>query len=219
MLVYGEAGSGKTAAIGSLPSPVVVSAEAGLMPLSGLDISFVTVNTMAELEEFLVWLYKSDDAKRFGSVAVDSVTEIAEVCLSNELKARNDGRQAYGAMQDKIGEMVRALRDIPTHNVYMIAHAERAQDEQGRMLWSPTIPGNKFMQRLPHFFDEVLAIRVSQSEDGETMRAIQAHPDGVWSAKDRSGNLEKWETAETVLANGKTCLDMGAVIRKIGGAE
>ena len=51
VLVYGGAGSGKTTLIGTLPDPVIISAEAGLLSLSGLDIPYIEVTDMDSLKE------------------------------------------------------------------------------------------------------------------------------------------------------------------------
>ena len=104
--------------------------------------------------------------------------------------------------------IIRAFRDLPGKNVLMTAKVEKAQDESGRILYSPSMPGAKVGQALPYFFDLVLALRVEKDAEGVTQRAIMCQPDGLWSAKDRSGKLDAWEAP-----------DMGAIIAKIGGAQ
>jgi hypothetical protein len=88
----------------------------------------------------------------------------------------------------------------------MSAKLEKSQDEMGRMLYAPSMPGNKVGQSLPYFFDEVLALRVERDAEGNTQRALMCDTDGLWAAKDRSGKLAPWEAP-----------DLGAVIEKIGG--
>ena len=38
LLVYGQAGAGKTSLIPTLPNPIVLSAEAGLLSIAGADV-------------------------------------------------------------------------------------------------------------------------------------------------------------------------------------
>lgn len=204
LLVYGQAGAGKTTLIPSLPTPVVLSAEGGLLSIADADVPFIEISTMAELWEAWEWLTKSKEASQFESVALDSISEIAEVVLSAEKKSSKDPRQAYGAMQEQMADIIRAFRDVPGKHVYMSAKLEKNQDEMGRMLYSPSMPGNKTGQSLPYFFDEVLALRVEKNAEGETQRALMCDSDGLWVAKDRSGKLEMWEAP-----------DLGAIIRKI----
>lgn len=206
VLVYGQAGAGKTSLVATLPDPIVLSAEGGLLSIHDADIPYIEVNSMATLKEAYQWLIESDEAKGFKSVALDSISEIAEVVLNHEKKASKDPRQAYGAMQEQMADIIRAFRDLPGRNVYMSAKLEKTQDEMGRMLYSPSMPGNKTGQSLPYFFDEVLALRVERDGDGVTQRALMCDSDGLWLAKDRSGKLDAWESP-----------DLGEIIRKISG--
>ena len=206
VLVYGQAGAGKTSLIKTLPSPIVLSAEGGLLSIQDANLPFIEITSMTELQEAYTWLTSSDEAKSYKSVALDSISEIAEVCLNTEKKATKDPRQAYGAMQEQMADIIRAFRDLPGRHVYMSAKLEKTQDEMGRVLYAPSMPGNKTGQALPYFFDEVLALRVEKDGDGATQRALMCDSDGLWLAKDRSGKLDAWEAP-----------DLSAVIAKIGG--
>lgn len=205
LLVYGQAGAGKTSLITSLPNPIVLSAEGGLLSIQDADLPYIEIASMDELREAWEWLSSSDEAKQYQSVALDSISEIAEVVLNGEKKATKDPRQAYGAMQEQMADIIRAFRDLPGRHVYMSAKLEKTQDEMGRVLYAPSMPGNKTGQALPYFFDEVLALRVERDADGNTQRALMCDGDGSWLAKDRSGKLDAWEAP-----------DLGAIIAKIG---
>lgn len=207
MLVYGQAGAGKTTLIKTLPNPVVISAESGLLSISDADIPFIEINSMESLHEAYQFV-TGPEGQQFESIALDSISEIAEVVLATEKKRNKDGRAAYGEMDTQMTEIIRAFRDIPGKNVYFSAKMEKAQDEMGRMLYYPSMPGNKTAQRLPYFFDEIMALRVEKDADGNTQRALMCDSDGLWSAKDRSGKLAQWEAP-----------DLGEVIRKIGGGS
>lgn len=205
VLVYGQAGAGKTSLIKTLPSPIVLSAEGGLLSIQDADLPFIEITSMEDLREAYEWLTSSDDAKAYQSVALDSISEIAEVCLNHEKKINKDPRAAYGAMQEQMADIIRAFRDLPGRHVYMSAKLEKTQDEMGRVLYAPSMPGNKTGQALPYFFDEVLALRVEKDGEGATQRALMCDSDGLWLAKDRSGKLDAWETP-----------DLTAIIAKIG---
>ena len=208
LLVYGASGTGKTYLIKSLTDPVILSAEAGLLSIQGSNLPYYTIESMDDMQEIYSWLLSSEEAKRYQSVVLDSISEIAEVVLSSEKKIAKDPRQAYGAMSDQMADLVRAFRDLPGKHVYFSAKVEKAQDDTGRILYSPSMPGNKFAQQMPYFFDEVLALRMERTPEGEIQRALMCESDGIWTAKDRSGRLAPWEEP-----------DLGAIIRKIGGAE
>lgn len=205
LLVYGNAGAGKTSLIPTLPNPVVLSAEGGLLSIADADVPFLEVSSYDTLMEAYQWLTQSAEAKGFDSVALDSISEIAEVVLNYEKKIAKDPRQAYGAMQEQMTDLIRAFRDLENKHVYFTAKCEKATDETGRLLFAPSMPGNKTGQQLPYFFDEVLALRVEKDASGVAQRALMCDSDGIWLAKDRSGKLAAWEAP-----------DLGALIAKIG---
>jgi len=207
MLVYGAAGAGKTSLIKTLPQPIVLSAEGGLLSIQDADLPYIEIASMDDLREAWVWLGTAE-GMGYQSVALDSISEIAEVCLNAEKKATKDPRQAYGAMQEQMADVIRAFRDLPGRHVLMTAKLEKSQDEMARILYAPSMPGNKTGQSLPYFFDEVLALRVERDGEGVTQRALMCDGDGSWLAKDRSGKLDAWEAP-----------DLGAIIAKIGGVS
>ena len=207
MLVYGQAGAGKTSLIRTLPDPIVLSAEGGLLSIQDANLPYIEINSMDDLKEAYTWM-GTPEGLRYKSVALDSISEIAEVVLNHEKKIAKDPRQAYGAMQEQMADIIRAFRDLPERHIYMSAKLEKTQDEMGRVLYAPSMPGNKTGQSLPYFFDEVLALRVEKDADGNTQRAIMCDSDGLWLAKDRSGKLSAWEAP-----------DLGEIIAKIGGAS
>jgi hypothetical protein len=206
MLVYGQAGAGKTSLIPTLPSPIVLSAEGGLLSIQSANLPYIEISSMDDLKEAFEWM-STPEGLKYQSVALDSISEIAEVVLNHEKKIAKDPRQAYGAMQEQMSEIIRAFRDLPDRHIYMSAKLEKSTDEMGRILYAPSMPGNKTGQSLPYFFDEVLALRVEKDADGNTQRAIMCDSDGLWLAKDRSGKLAAWESP-----------DLGEIIAKIGRA-
>jgi len=212
VLVYGASGSGKTHLISTMPNPVIFSAEGGLLSISDKDIPFIEIVDMASLSDAYQWLASSDEAKQFATIALDSISEIAEVVLSAEKKRLVNGklvdpRQAYGQMQEQMGDLIRSFRDIPGKHVYFSAKLEKSADEMGKTSYAPSMPGNKMAQSMPFYFDLVLALRVEKDAEGVAQRALMCDGDGIWLAKDRSGKLDAWELP-----------DMGAIIAKIGGA-
>lgn len=201
-LVYSRAGAGKTTLIKTLPDPIIISAESGLLSLQGTNYPLFEVKNIEDLRE--AYAYCSTCTNK--SIALDSVSEIAEVILSHEKKIAKDPRQAYGAMQETITELIRAFRDIKGKHVYFSAKQEKTQDDTGKLLFAPSMPGNKVGQSLPYFFDEVFCLRTKKGDDGETVRMLQTFNDEIYEGKDRSGKLDPFESC-----------DLGKIINKITG--
>jgi phage nucleotide-binding protein len=206
IIAYGQAGAGKTSLCKTLPNPLIISAESGLLPLQQADLPYIEIKTMQDLIEAFQWLKESAEASEFQSIAIDSISEIGEVCLAHEMKLTKDPRRAYGEMNQQMAHIIRAFRDLKGKHVYISAKLSQAQDEGGAMLYSPSMPGKTAGAAMPYFFDEVLAVRVEKDGEGNVHRVLQCQPDGRWQAKDRSGKLEMWEKP-----------DLGDVIKKIQG--
>ena len=195
VLCYGSSGVGKTRLCATTEaSTIILSAEAGLLSLREVDIPVIQINSLSDLFEAYDYLTKSDEGMSFEWICLDSLSEIGEVVLSAGKKSAKDPRAAYGDLQEKMGDLVRAFRDLPGRNVYFSAKLDRVKDEAtGGLLFGPSMPGQKLGQTLPYFFDEVFVLRMERGADGSVTRALQTFPDVQYTAKDRSGALAPWE--------------------------
>jgi len=206
LLIYGEAGAGKTRLISTAPRPVIFSAESGLLSLRKFQLPYVIISTYKELEECFLWASKSAEMKQFDTICLDSLSEIAEVILTNLKTLHKDPRKAYGEISDKMLELIRGFRDIPGKHVYFSAKQERVADAAtGALLFGPMMPGKVLPVALPYFFDEIFQLSVFTDPATQTKtRALRTDKDNQYQAKDRSGNLDIWEPA-----------DLGLIFNKI----
>jgi hypothetical protein len=197
-LVHGPAGAGKTKLCATTGEPtVIISAESGLLSLRDFDIPVIEVKTLDALYEAYDFVVNSAEGQAFRWVCLDSISEIAEVVLNHEKKVAKDPRQAYGALAEKMTDLIRAFRDLPGRNVYFSCKQERAKDEQsGAMLYYPAMPGNMLKQGVGYFFDFVFAMRIEKDADGNPTRWLQTSRDYNYEAKDRSGSLEMFESPD-----------------------
>ncbi|MBT6049364.1 MAG: AAA family ATPase [Candidatus Scalindua sp.] len=195
-MVYGEAGLGKTRLCATAPSPIIISAEAGLLSLKDYNIDVINVNSKKDVMDAYQFITSSADASKYHTICLDSVTEIAEVLLSEYKKEFKDPRQAYGTMHDDMTVLIRSFRDLPNFSVYFTAKQVTKEDaESGITMNRPDAPGNNLKKDLPFFFDEVLALRVGQHE-GQEYRYLQTQPHMQWVGKDRSGKLDAQEAPD-----------------------
>ena len=191
ILVYGEAGVGKTKLCATAPKPLIISAEGGMRTLAEEDIPVFEISTRADCDEIYDWIVSSQEAKQYDTICIDSLSEIAEVLLLSEKKKTKDARQAYGVMNDEMAILIRGFRDLPK-NVYFSAKLKKDKDDKsGAMYYAPQVPGNTVFQALPYFFDIVMAFRFGSLEDGTIYRYLQTQGDMFWVAKDRSEKLDK----------------------------
>jgi phage nucleotide-binding protein len=219
ILTYGQAGAGKTTLCATTGgTPIIISAEGGLLSLRASDIPVIEVSSIADVHEAYAFLMSAEGA-HFDWVCLDSISEIAEVVLNAEKKATKDPRQAYGALTEQMTDLLRAFRDLPGRNVYMSAKQERTKDElSGAVLYGPSMPGQRLGQGLPYLFDEVLCLRIEKDAEGKTVRALQTQPDFQYGAKDRSGALDAFEPPNLAAIAAKITHQPAAVAAETQGA-
>ncbi|MDX1701847.1 MAG: ATP-binding protein [Melioribacteraceae bacterium] len=190
VLVHSPAGGGKTWLCRTAPNNLIISAEAGLLSLADVDIPAIEITKLEQVNDSFRYVTESEEGKKFETISLDSITEIAEIMLIQYKQEESDARQAYGRMNDDMASIIRKFRDLPNRNIYFSAKQTRLVDEDiGTTRYVPSMPGKTMLNSLDYFFDEVLALRIGQLEDGTTYRYLQTYPDINYSAKDRSGKL------------------------------
>ena len=212
VVVYGQAGVGKTSLIKTLPPEqvLVVDAEGGLMSIADMDIASTKIKSFQDILDLYKWVTESPAAKQYKYLVFDSLSDIAEVCLAYEKTQVSDKRQAYGEMADKMIYIIRQFRDLD-RGILFICKLEKNKDEvSGAMLYSPLLPGQVLSKQMPYLVDGLLAMRMSAPDaEGNCARYIQTQPDFQWDAKCRNApgrSLDRLEPA-----------DLGWIFNKLQG--
>lgn len=185
-LIYGAAGAGKTYMARTCAEDgrtLALSCEAGMESLSDVDIDHIEINSFDGIVDAYSFLEGGDHD--YAWVVLDSISEMADICLAEEKQKTAHGQQAYGNMQDRITRMLRRFRGLDLHT-YFAAKQQREQID-GQMLYCPYMPGKTLTKKRPisHDFDFVFPIRVHEDEDGERHRYLQTVYDGTYEAKSR----------------------------------
>ena len=207
LLVYGQAGAGKTYATQTMPGKVlVISAEAGLLSIKDApNVSAIEVSNYDDLREVYSAL-KSGELV-YDSVCLDSVSEISEILLVHEKGRNKDGRMAYQNVAEAVTSLMRSFRDLDMHVLFLCKEGKDNND--GIFFFGPKMASKPLGEDITYFFDEVLALRVldDQDEDGNAIAArwLQTRIGQGYTAKDRSGKLEAFEKP-----------DLTALIAKLG---
>jgi len=193
-MCYAPAGYGKTKLCATAPSPLIISAENGLLSIKDEGIPYIEVTSLADFREAFLFVSESADAKSFQTICIDSITDIAETALTELKKEVKDGRQAYGQLGEEMLAEMRKWRHLDTKHVYMTCKQDRQVDTTiGAVQFVPTMPGNMLPKQLPYWGDELFALRIIPDKDGVQQRFIQTQPDMAYFAKDRSGRLNTFE--------------------------
>lgn len=222
-MVFAPPKHGKTMLAATLPNPIIISAENGLLSLSkeniekvwGVGTQGITYNlNVLRIENFQdfkdAYNWCCSNPQYFESIAIDSITEIAEKILEVEVPKAKDPRKAYMEMQTSIIEYTKKFRDfpIPEKHVYMSAKLGTTKDEMsGVTKYGPGMPGNKLGPQLPYLFDEIFRLGIKRDlQTGIKTRFLQTDADEQYDCGDRSGKLEPLEYPH-----------LGYIINKIRG--
>lgn len=184
LLMYGDSGVGKTTLIKTLPNPIIVSTESGLLSLSNEDIPAIEIRNESDMDSAFRYVSKSD----YASICLDSISDIAEVILEEKKASFKDGRKAYGELNNVIGANIRKFRNIKGKNVYFTAKEDKMEVNE-ITISRPMMPGKTLTVNLPYYFDLVLRLTVSGKGD----RIIHTANSFTQICKDRSGKLDKKE--------------------------
>lgn len=192
-LVYGGPGSGKTPIVTTAPNPVMCIVEPGVLSLKKENkIPAFEAYTPARIEEFFKWIFGSKETSNFDTLAVDSVSEMAEIILIEELTRCKDGRMAYGNMSRRMMVYMSGLYFLPNKHIYLIAKMASV-DELGVNRKKPYFPGQDLNVKIPHLFDEILYAGKFPIPGAGINPAFRTRETFDSMARDRSGTLDEFE--------------------------
>jgi len=197
-LVIGRSGVGKTKLCSTAPSPVIISAEKGLLSLQDFNIPVIEVSNHKDFEDAYNFIKDDPRAQGFKTVCVDSISDIAESCLAwfkeNPVDGNTHPQAAYGHMADAIIPLIKKFRDLDNKHVYFTAKLKRMTDQySGIDTFMPSAPGQIIGPSLPYLFDFMFPMRIGETENKVKYRYLQTQPDIQFEAKDRSGRLNDIE--------------------------
>jgi hypothetical protein len=192
-IVYGAPGVGKTPMVMTAPRPILLAVEPGMLSMRGSDVPTCFAPTPELADDFFTWLFNSKEAAAYDTVAIDSVSQLAELYVVQELKRNKDGRKAYGEMSQRMMANLNGLYYTRNKHAYLICK-EGTVEENGVFRRRPFFPGQDLSVKVPHLFDIIMHMACTRMPGvaGEHM-ALRTKSSYDVLARDRSGKLAEFE--------------------------
>ena len=192
-VIYGGPGSGKTPLVDTCPSPVMLVVEPGMLSMRTSNTPCYEANTPEKCDEFWEWFFQSAEPRKFDTLAIDSLSQMAEIYLTRELSRWKDGRKAYGEMSRHVMAIVNRLYYTPQKHLYQICK-QSTVDENGASKRKPYFPGQDLNVKIPHLFDEIWHVWLNNIPGiiGAQL-SIRTRESFDTMARDRSARLNELE--------------------------
>lgn len=194
-VIYGPAGSAKTPIAATAPRPLMLITEPGTLSMKNSTMPAYEAYDIKALNDFFAWFRSSKDINNYDTFCIDSVSQMCEMILTDELKNNRDGRKAYGELSRKTMEIMNGLYYTRQKHLYLI-FKEQKFDENGVITKRPFVPGQDLPVKIPHLFDFILRLaktnNIPGAPPGEQL-AFKCVGSYDVLARNRTGNLNEYE--------------------------
>lgn len=207
ILIYAEAGVGKTELLGTvedvpeefLPA-ILLDVERGAMTIRHRKrIDKVKVRTMAKMDLVHNELRKQGLPFYYRTIMVDNCTELEKIEMSEIMKLAHSKNpqqdinvpspREYGISNTKMAKYLRAYKDLECH-LLCTAWSRAIKDKEGHVLgWEPDLGAAQIRSHGPGYFDIVGYMTARKPQGQPVERKIQFLKTDKVAAKDRSKAL------------------------------
>ena len=191
LAVFGATGTTKTRQVLTLPNCLLISLEKGTLSLMGEDFDYVECSSLEDIRDVYSMLI-GEWAGRYEWICLDSMSELSDIILEEELEKTSHAMQAYGAMQTKIMKTLKSFMNLDV-NLYAIAKEAPIEKSTGDVIKGMMFAGTKLSHKVPYLFDDVIAASKIIDGDGKERLCFTCHGTTNYDCKNRSGALNLFE--------------------------
>lgn len=194
VLIYGDAGTGKTTLASTAPAPLFIDVERGSRALLNTDsqADVLEFRSIEQVEAAVQYMKNGrPEFDKYETIVLDSITEMQARLMDQQLRqlgatsgaiTYKAGWDEYNINAQRLRMLISSFRDIEK-NLICTAHAKQEKDETtGLTITKPLLPP-ALSKTVIGVFDIVAYLRINTK--GE--RVLRVHPSKTILAKSRLG--------------------------------
>lgn len=169
ILLAGWPWSWKTTAAATLPNPIFICAENGLLSIADKEPMMIEVKTIEDVRESLSYLKRyfeanpSERTLKIETVVIDSLSSLAETIRNN---LTNNGTkwmvmQDWGKLGDQLMWVFRQFIHLPC-NVVFLCHTKDVEDEEKKIVVKDLALAGRAKEEVLRDFDIVAYLEVDK---------------------------------------------------------
>jgi phage nucleotide-binding protein len=203
-LIFGPPGQGKTVLLGTAnlderTAPILVlDFDGGESSLKGTDVEVAQIRDWHDYNQAFAYLSSDEGKKKYKSIAIDSLSETHIFSLlkilDRESSKRKDKDQStdqlqmqdYGQAMMQMQRLVREFRDLDYH-VFYTCWAKDDKDPKVGLIKVPAL-GGQLAISIPGMMEVCAYLALTESEEGETQRALLLHGNTKFRTKARTAH-------------------------------
>lgn len=197
MMVYGQAGAGKTTLALSMPKPLLLDFDGGVSRVNASHLDGVSVAQISSWGEALELF--SNDLSPFETIVVDTAGKMMDYIIAYKCGTRQPAIRDWGGINSEFNNFTRNLAMLGKNVVY-VAHRDASRDGDDTV-YIPMLRSKNFTAIVTEL--DLLGYLEMRMENGHLTRTITFNPTNRSEGKNAC-NLPGIMTIPTVIdANGE----------------
>lgn len=170
MMIYGQAGMGKTTLALSMPKPLLLDFDNGVKRVNNAqlaDVDIVQISNWAEVLQVL-----NEDLSVYQTIVVDTIGKMMDFIIAYRCGQRNPRIQDWSTINNDFQQFIKRLNDLQK-NVVFVAHRDVQQDGDNRV-YVPALRAKNYNSIVTEL--DLLGYVQMRNEQGYQKRTITFDP-------------------------------------------
>lgn len=181
MMIYGQAGMGKTTLALSSPSPLLIDFDGGVKRvnmnhLQGVDI--VQVSSWAEVQQLF-----QEDLSAYRTIVIDTIGKMMDFIISYKCGSKQPSIRDWGGINQEFQSFTRNLSNLGKHIIF-VAHRDTRKNGDDTV-FIPSLREKNYNSIVTEL--DLLGYLEMRSEQGVQRRTITFDPTSVNDGKNTCG--------------------------------